>query len=124
MTYHYGWLYLMLASLMEMAWMISLKYLDFKAIKKIQWSFFFTERDGFLTLLPLIAYILFGLGNVVFFSSATKSIPLATAFAVWLGVALVGTVLIDILYFRESYSLQQLLFLTMIIIGVVGLKVL
>lgn len=119
-----GWLYLMLASVMEMAWMISLKYLDFKAIKKIDWTVFFVNQTGILTLMPLIAYILFGLGNVVFFSAATKSIALATAFAVWLGVALAGTVFIDILYFKEQYSIQQLFFLMLIIIGVVGLKAL
>ncbi|MBK9256047.1 MAG: hypothetical protein IPM42_11200 [Saprospiraceae bacterium] len=117
-----GWLYLILASVMEMCWMISLKYLDFKAIKNIHWGLFFKLNDGFLTLLPLLAYILFGLGNVVFFSMATKSIPLATAFAVWLGVALVGTVFIDILYYKINYSTVQLAFLLLIVIGVIGLK--
>ena len=119
---HSGWLYLMIASVMEMAWIISLKYLDFKSIKLIHWSTFFQNKTGILTLSPLIAYILFGLGNVVFFSAATKTIALSTAFAVWLGVALVGTVLIDILYFKESYTFLQLLFMAMIILGVVGLK--
>ncbi|MBK9150605.1 MAG: hypothetical protein IPM26_06210 [Saprospiraceae bacterium] len=121
---HLGWIYLLIASIMEMAWMISLKYLDFKAIKHIHWSIFFQNKTGIITLVPLIAYIIFGLGNVVFFSAATKTIALSTAFAVWLGVALVGTVLIDILYFKESYSLLQLLFMSMIIMGVVGLKAL
>ena len=117
-----GWTYLILASAMEMCWMISLKYLDFKAIKNIEWVQFLQSNQGILTMLPLIAYILFGLGNVVFFSMATKSIPLATAFAVWLGVALVGTVIIDILYYKINYSVLQLVFLLLIVVGVIGLK--
>ncbi len=117
-----GWTYLILASAMEMCWMISLKYLDFKAIKNIEWVQFLQSNQGILIMLPLIAYILFGLGNVVFFSMATKSIPLATAFAVWLGVALVGTVIIDILYYKINYSVLQLVFLLLIVVGVIGLK--
>jgi len=117
-----GWTYLILASAMEMGWMISLKYLDFKAIKNIEWVQFLTSNQGILTMLPLIAYILFGLGNVVFFSMATKSIPLATAFAVWLGLALVGTVIIDIMYYKINYSVLQLVFLLLIVVGVIGLK--
>ncbi len=117
-----GWTYLILASAMEMCWMISLKYLDFKAIKNIEWVQFLQSNQGILTMLPLIAYILFGLGNVVFFSMATKSIPLATAFAVWLGVALVGTVIIDLLYYKINYSVLQLVFLLLIVVGVIGLK--
>lgn len=117
-----GWTYLILASAMEMGWMISLKYLDFKAIKNIEWVQFLTSNQGILTMLPLIAYILFGLGNVVFFSMATKSIPLATAFAVWLGLALVGTVIIDIIYYKINYSVLQLVFLLLIVVGVIGLK--
>ncbi len=118
-----GWLYLIFASAMEMCWMISLKYLDFKAIKNIEWVQFLQTNHGILTLLPLIAYIMFGMGNVVFFSMATKSIPLATAFAVWLGVALVGTVVIDIFYYKISYSMVQLVFLLLIVVGVIGLKI-
>lgn len=117
-----GWTYLILASAMEMCWMISLKYLDFKAIKNIEWVQFLQSNQGILIMLPLIAYILFGLGNVVFFSMATKSIPLATAFAVWLGVALVGTVIIDLLYYKINYSVLQLVFLLLIVVGVIGLK--
>ena len=98
------------------------KKTDFKAIKNIEWVQFLQSNQGILTMLPLIAYILFGLGNVVFFSMATKSIPLATAFAVWLGVALVGTVIIDILYYKINYSVLQLVFLLLIVVGVIGLK--
>lgn len=118
-----AWLYLLLASAMEMCWMISLKYLDFKAIKNIDWNQFLKSNQGIITILPLLAYILFGLGNVVFFSMATKSIPLATAFAAWLGVALIGSVIIDMIYFKIPYTFIQLVFLLFIVTGVIGLKI-
>lgn len=75
-----------------------------------------------MTLLPLITYIVFGLANVVFFTAATKTIALSTAFGVWLGLALVGIMIIDILYFKVAVSFTQLIFMSMIILGVVGLK--
>ncbi len=118
-----GWFYLLAASCMEIFWMISLKYLNFKAIKAIDWTDFFISSAGFYTVLPLISYILFGLGNVVLFSFATKSLELGTAFAVWLGLALVGTILIDIFYFKVHYSVHHLFFLLLILVGVIGLKV-
>jgi quaternary ammonium compound-resistance protein SugE len=117
-----AWIYLLVASVMEVFWLICLKYLHFKEIVKIDWKEFFSDSYGIKTLLPLIGYIGFGLGNVVFFSIATKSIPLSNAFAVWLGVALVATTLIDVLLFKEQLKLLHYLFLLLILVGVLGLK--
>lgn len=119
-----AWLYLLAASVMEIFWLICLKYLEFKKIAKIEWRNFFVDNTGIVTLMPLIGYILFGLGNVVFFSMATKSIPLSNAFAVWLGVALIVTTLIDGLYFKEPLTAAHYFFLTLILSGIIGLKLL
>ena len=117
-----AWIYLITASAMEVFWLICLKYLQFKDIAKIEWRLFFSESTGIKTLIPLLGYILFGLGNVVFFSLATKSIPLSNAFAVWLGVALIATTLIDGLLFKEQLKLAHYFFLMLILAGVIGLK--
>ena len=53
---------------------------------------------------------------------AQKSIPIGTAYVVWTGIGAVGTVLLGILFFNDSASVLRLLFVTLILAGVVGLK--
>jgi quaternary ammonium compound-resistance protein SugE len=72
--------------------------------------------------LPLLGYVGFGVANVYFFSLATKTIPMAVAFAVWTGVALLGAVLVDTFFFKEPSTWKQLLFMTLIVVGVIGLR--
>jgi len=116
------WIYLLGASLTEIFWMLSLKYLDMTAIKSIKWSSFFSNYDGAVTLLPLLCYAIFGLANVYLISIAMKYIPLSIAFSIWFGIALVGSALIDTFWFKEEIKLSSYLFMAMIIVGAVGLK--
>ncbi len=116
-----AWIHLVIASLLEICWMYSVRYLDFGAIKRIPWAQF--GQAEFLTLLPLLGYITFGILNVIFFSMALKHIPTAVAFAIWMGVALVGATVIDWLVFQNLLSVKQILFLLLVMVGIVGLRV-
>lgn len=53
---------------------------------------------------------------------AQRSIPIGTAYVVWTGIGAVGTVILGILFFHDSASVLRLLFVTLILAGVVGLK--
>lgn len=118
-----AWIYLFIASLFEIGWTFSVKFLSFKQIGAIKWLHFFdATRSNVIVLVPLAGYILFGIANIAFFSMAIKQIPASTAMAVWLGVALVGVKLVDIFLFKEPYNYQQFIYFALILIGVVGLK--
>ncbi len=67
--------------------------------------------------------VIFGFG-FLFLSLAMRGIPLGTAYAVWTGLGAAGTVLMGILFFKEPAGYKRLLFLSFIIVGAVGLKVL
>ena len=54
---------------------------------------------------------------------ALKSLPVGTAYAVWVGIGALGVALAGIIALGESASLVRLSFLALILIGVVGLKV-
>lgn len=112
-----NWLYLFIASLFQICWIYSLKYLDWVKVKDI--SLIFSNPTH---LLPLLGYVLFGIGNVVFYSMAMKTISPSTAFAVWTGMALVGTKIFDVVLFKDSYNTGQIVFICVIIIGILGLK--
>lgn len=117
------WFFLLIASLFEVAWTLSLKFLDFKKLKEADWNSFFTRKENFVLLLPLAGYIIFGLLNSYFFSIAMKSIPASTAMAIWLGMALIGIKIIDVVFFKEMLPPSQVFYVLLIIIGVIGLKI-
>jgi len=51
-----------------------------------------------------------------------KSLPVGTAYAVWVGVGAIGTAVLGITLFGESASAARLLSLALILAGIVGLK--
>ena len=54
---------------------------------------------------------------------AQKTIPIGTAYVIWTGVGAVGTLLIGILFFGDSADVWRLFFITLIIIGIIGIKI-
>jgi quaternary ammonium compound-resistance protein SugE len=116
------WLYILIAATFEVCWMYSLKFLSMKAIGAIQFATLFSNSSGWKALLPLVGYITFGLGNIYFFSMAMKGIPASTAFAVWMGLALIFSKTLDVFVFSEGYNMQQLLFTGVLLVGIIGLK--
>jgi quaternary ammonium compound-resistance protein SugE len=117
-----AWIYLLIAAIFEICWTFSLKFLSIKKLKAIHWTAFWSQRENWSSLAPFAGYIIFGLGNIIFFSMAMKDIPASTALAVWMGLALVGVKLVDISYFKEPYNMYQFFFMALIVIGIVGLK--
>jgi len=58
-----------------------------------------------------------------FLSMAMKTIPVGTAYAIWTGIGTVGVVILGMALFGESREIARILCITLIVIGVVGLKV-
>jgi quaternary ammonium compound-resistance protein SugE len=112
----------MLASVMEVCWNYSLKYTSVAKIKALDWSQFFANSTGIMTLLPAIAYVAFGVANVFFFSKALNVIPASTAFAIWMGMALVGIKIVDTLVLKEAFQWVHVFYIGCILIGIIGLK--
>lgn len=71
------------------------------------------------TLLALVS------GFVSFYclSRALQDIPISTAYAIWTGIGSVGSVILGMIAFGESRDKRKLLFISMIIVGVAGLKI-
>jgi quaternary ammonium compound-resistance protein SugE len=51
-----------------------------------------------------------------------KSLPVGTAYSVWVGVGAVGTVVLGIILFGEPVNAARLISVMLIIAGIVGLK--
>lgn len=117
------WLYLIIAALLEVGWIFSLKKFSFVELKKISFQLVIDQPLAAIELLlPLVGYILFGLGNIYFFSLAMKHIPASTAFAIWMALTLAGVKLVEMTFDKQPLRMIELLFLGLILIGIVGLK--
>jgi quaternary ammonium compound-resistance protein SugE len=96
---------LLVAGLFEVAWAIGLKY-----------------TDGFTRLLPTALTLVAMIVSVVCLALALRAIPVGTGYAVWTGIGAVGTALLGIVLFGESASVARLGCITLIVAGIVGLK--
>jgi quaternary ammonium compound-resistance protein SugE len=79
---------------------------------------------GYTQMWPSIGAVLSGATTAVLLSFAMKGLPLGVAFAVWSGLAAIGTVVFGLVFLGESRSPLQIGFIAAILAGVVGLKVL
>ena len=99
------WIILILAGLFETGWAIGLKY-----------------TDGFTRLWPTIWTGLAMIISLWLLGIALKTLPVGTAYSVWVGVGAVGTVMLGIVLLEESANAARLISVALIIGGIIGLK--
>ncbi len=117
-----AWLYLFIAALFESAWTFSLKFMRFGDLKTLRITNFYKVAEGLPILVPFVGYILFGIGNIYFFSIAIKQVSTATAYAVWTAITLVLIKVAEVAIFKQKISWLEVLFMLMIMAGIMGLK--
>jgi quaternary ammonium compound-resistance protein SugE len=117
-----AWFYLILAAALEACWMFSLKFLSFSKFKILHFENLF-KTEGLNIWLPLAGYIVFGAANTYYFSLAMKNIPTAIAFTIWTAVSILFIKIVEVTFFHNKISLLEFFFLSLIITGIVGLKV-
>ena len=100
-----AWAILFAAGLLEIGWAIGLKY-----------------TEGFTRVWPSIGTALAMVVSIVLLGIAMKSLPVGTAYAVWVGVGAVGTVILGIVLFGEPAGAVRIASVVLIVAGIVGLK--
>jgi quaternary ammonium compound-resistance protein SugE len=100
-----AWFLLFSAGIAEIAFALSLKY-----------------SQGFTKLWPSIITMLSGGCSFYLLILAIKTLPLGTAYAVWTGMGAVGVAVLGIMLFKESADWYRLLSITLVVAGIVGLK--
>ena len=102
---HMAWVILVLAGLFEVGWAIGLKY-----------------TEGFTRLWSTVWTILAMIISLWLLGIAMKSLPVGTAYSIWVGVGAVGTVILGIVLLGESANAARLISVAFIIVGIIGLK--
>ena len=100
-----AWVILFLAGLFETGWAIGLKY-----------------TEGFTRLWPTVWTIVAMAISLWLLGIALKTLPVGTAYSVWVGVGAVGTVVLGIALFEEPADAARLISVGLIIAGIIGLK--
>jgi len=100
-----AWFSLFIAGLFEIGWAIGLKY-----------------TDGFSKLWPSVWTIVSMIVSLLFLEYALRTLPVGTAYAVWVGIGAVGTAILGMWLFNESRDIARIVCLLLIVAGVIGLK--
>lgn len=100
-----SWIVLFIAGLLEIVWAIGLKY-----------------THGFTRLTPSVITIVAMVVSIAMLSWAMKTLPVGTAYAIWTGIGAVGAAITGIILLGESASPMRLASLTLIVAGIIGLK--
>ena len=86
-------------------------------------ALFLKLSNGFTKVIPSICFFIFYVLSALLLAKAIKYIPISIAYSMWTGIGALLTVLIGILLFSEHITFYKILFLTTLILSIIGLKV-
>jgi quaternary ammonium compound-resistance protein SugE len=101
-----SWFLLVIAGLLEVCWAVGLKY-----------------TNGFTRLVPSLLVGAAIAASMGLLALAARRLPIGTAYAVWVGIGVLGTVVAGALLFGEALTWPRALFLALLLVAVVGLKI-
>ncbi|MFF2289570.1 DMT family transporter [Peribacillus butanolivorans] len=101
-----AWIYIIMAGLLEIVWVIGLKY-----------------SHGFTKIIPSIVTVVIIIFSFFLLSKALHSIPLGTGYAIFTGLGTVGTVVIGMLFLGETINPLKVFFMALMILGIIGIKI-
>jgi quaternary ammonium compound-resistance protein SugE len=100
-----AWFLLIVAGLLEAGWAIGLKY-----------------TEGFTKPLPTVLTIAGIVVSMVLLAQAARTLPIGTAYAVWVGIGAAGAAILGMLLLKEPVSAARLFFLGLLLAAIIGLK--
>lgn len=100
------WILLVIAGLLEALWAIGLKY-----------------TEGFTKIVPSVLTIAGIIASMYLLALAARSIPIGTAYAVWVGIGTFGAIVLGITLLGEPVSAGRIFFLALLLVAIVGLKI-
>ncbi len=100
-----AWIQLLVAGLLEVVWAFAMK-----------------QSQGFARPVPTAVTIVALLGSFALLALALRSLPLGTAYTVWVGIGAVGAFALGVLVLGESASPMRLLAAALILAGIVLMK--
>ncbi|MEV6670766.1 SMR family transporter [Streptomyces sp. NPDC051162] len=100
-----AWVLLAVAGLLEVAWSIGMKY-----------------TEGFTRLWPSVFTIAGIAASMLLLSQAARTLPIGTAYGVWVGIGAAGAAVFGMAVLGEPATAARIFFVVLLLVAVVGLK--
>jgi quaternary ammonium compound-resistance protein SugE len=100
------WILLVAAGLLEMVWAMGLKF-----------------THGFTRPMPTVVTVAAMIASMWLLGIATKTLPIGTAYAVWVGIGTVGTAVGGMVLLGEPVSAVRCGLLAVLVAAILGLKI-
>jgi quaternary ammonium compound-resistance protein SugE len=100
-----AWILLVAAGILEIGWAIGLKY-----------------TDGFTRLWPSVWTIAAMVASMYLLAIAARTLPIGTAYAVWVGIGAAGAMILGMALLGEPRTVGRIACVGVIVAGVIGLK--
>lgn len=100
-----------------MAWFI----LVIAGLLEVVWAALLPATKGFTRLAPSVGFVAL-VASMVLLSVAVRTIPVGTAYAVWVGIGAVGAALAGVVIYRDQMTFAQIAALGVLVLGIVAVK--
>lgn len=100
-----AWIILIIAGLLEVVWALALK-----------------SSEGFSKLTPTLVFLGALAASMLLLAKASRTLPIGTAYGVWVGIGALGAALGGLVFFGESFSPIRIFFLALLLVAIIGLK--
>jgi quaternary ammonium compound-resistance protein SugE len=100
-----AWIMLTIAGLLEVGWAIGLKY-----------------TEGFTRLWPSVLTVVGFAASMLLLAQAARTLPIGTAYGVWVGIGAAGAAVIGMLVLNEPATAARIFFICLLLVAIVGLK--
>lgn len=100
-----AWILLTIAGLLEVGWAIGLKY-----------------TEGFTRLWPSVLTVAGFAASMFLLAQAARTLPIGTAYGVWVGIGAAGAAVIGMLVLNEPATAARIFFVCLLLVAIVGLK--
>ncbi|MEU1575953.1 multidrug efflux SMR transporter [Streptomyces collinus] len=100
-----AWVLLVVAGLLEVGWSVGMKY-----------------TEGFTRPLPSLLTGAGIVASMLLLSQAAKTLPIGTAYGVWVGIGAAGAAVFGMAVLGEPATAARIFFVCLLLVAVVGLK--
>ncbi|MFI7086987.1 DMT family transporter [Streptomyces anulatus] len=100
-----AWVLLIIAGVLEVGWSIGMKF-----------------TEGFTRLWPSVFTGLGIVASMLLLSQAAKTLPIGTAYGVWVGIGAAGAAIVGMVALNEPVTAARIFFVCLLLVAVVGLK--
>ena len=101
-----------------MSWML----IVVAGVLEAAWASVLPVTNGLSRPLPTAAFLMLLAASMYVLAKVTESIPLGTAYGVWVGIGAVGAAIVGIAFHDDPATPARIGFLALLIVAIVGLK--